>query len=421
MNYDVVVVGGGITGLAAAWELSKLGLSVCVLEKGRVGEEQSSRNWGLTRQQARHPAELPIATDAIRRWERLSEDLGEGFEWRRSGTLRLTADPKDIAGLTDWIQIGDRAGVKTEILQSDAVRRLVPYIESEGRTGFFTPSDGNVEPQTVVDAYRDALASRGVAIHESTAVTEICRAAGRVVSVRASQESYSTSKVVVAAGTWSRRLLRPLGLNLPIQSLRSSVAITRPLPRLDPNMPVWTPGCAFRQRADGRVLFARAGRVVLDVVPSAAHNLIRFTNTLFRNSHLGVRFKLGREFSDDLRRFFVKTDFRRSEPRVDSKGLDEALATLRSLVPAWRGALCERSWAGYIDGTPDSLPIISDAVGTEGLVIAAGFSGHGFGLAPSVGKQVADLLTQTRPEFDMSPFSLRRFSGNPLRPTARLL
>src|SRR6478735_3728323 len=117
---DVVVIGAGIVGSAAAYFLAKRGHSVALIEKGMVGGEQSSRNWGWCRQQNRDARELPIATESLRLWEQFEAESGETTGFRRSGLLYLSNDDSELAGWAKWCNFARSAGVKTEVLGGKA-------------------------------------------------------------------------------------------------------------------------------------------------------------------------------------------------------------------------------------------------------------------------------------------------------------
>jgi glycine/D-amino acid oxidase-like deaminating enzyme len=117
---DVVVIGAGIVGVFTAWFLAKRGVKVALIEKGMVGGEQSSRNWGWCRQQNRDARELPIAIESLRLWEQFEAESGETTGFRRRGLLYLSNDDSELAGWAKWCTFARSAGVKTEVLGGKA-------------------------------------------------------------------------------------------------------------------------------------------------------------------------------------------------------------------------------------------------------------------------------------------------------------
>lgn len=412
---DVTIVGGGIIGLAAAYELARSGVSVVLIEKDTAGTEQSSRNWGYTRQQARHAAEVPLAVGALKRWPLLAEELGEETDWVRSGNLIVTADPAQVAGLHAWAQVGKSYGVPTRVLVSSEIASIAPFLRGDWLGGMYTSTDGHANPVKAVAAYQAGAVRAGVRILDHCVASGFVRTVGAVTGVETSEGSVLSPTVIVAAGAWSRRLLRTVGINLPVQWVRASVASSVPTDPLEGGVPVWAPDCAFRQALDGRVIFAPEGRSDVDAMLSAAHNLRRFVPLWAHNLHVGFRISVGRPLIEDLRRGRPSTGrYDRSEPKVNTKAIDRAHVRLGELVPQLRDVPIERTWAGYIDGTSDGIPVISRVDGLGGLVIATGFSGHGFGIAPAAGEAVAALVTGAESPYDLRPFSLDRFQRPPL-------
>ena len=133
---DVVVIGAGVIGISTAWFLVQRGLSVLVCEKGRVAGEQSSRNWGWIRQQARDPAELPIMIDSINIWEKLSRELGDDIGFTRQGVLYLAQSEKELAHQEEWLETASQHQLDTRILSSAEVDRLVKDQPGQWRGGF---------------------------------------------------------------------------------------------------------------------------------------------------------------------------------------------------------------------------------------------------------------------------------------------
>src|SRR6478609_8490400 len=114
---DVVVIGGGIIGVFTAYYLAQRGLSVAVVEKGTIGAEQSSRNWGWCRQQNRDARELPIATKSLDLWEQFAES-GEDTGFRRCGLMYLSNDEEELARWARWCDFARTAGVTTHMLDA---------------------------------------------------------------------------------------------------------------------------------------------------------------------------------------------------------------------------------------------------------------------------------------------------------------
>ncbi|MBM3140970.1 MAG: FAD-binding oxidoreductase, partial [Chloroflexi bacterium] len=222
--------------------------------------------------------------------------------------------------------------------------------------------------------------------------------------------------VIVAAGAWSSRLLWPLGLRLPQRKVRATVLATTPAPALSPVV-VWTDDVAMRQGPDGRFILAGGGRSHYDVDLELARFAPRFARSLFDARRRGrIRLHLGRTALRDLRTLLPEPvgeplwpQVRAEEPEPDVDAAWRTFRRFRELVPQAADVGVDRIWAGYIDYTPDAVPII-DAPGTpRGLVIATGFSGHGFALGPVGGLLASQLATDEPTAVDVRSFRLSRF------------
>jgi glycine/D-amino acid oxidase-like deaminating enzyme len=255
---DVAVIGGGIIGVMTAWFLRKRGLSVLVLEKGRIAGEQSSRNWGWVRQQGRDLAELPIMIESLGLWQDLATTLGDGLGFRQSGALYMARTDREMAAFEAWLTSARDYGLDTRLLTGGETAAMLNGAVARWKGGLWTPSDARAEPWTAVPLLADAAAASGVVIREACAVRALDIAAGRICGVVTEAGRVACDKVVVAAGAWSRLLLQRHGIYLPQLSVRGTVAETEPMPEI-------FSGCAaddhigIRRRADGGYSIASGG------------------------------------------------------------------------------------------------------------------------------------------------------------------
>ncbi|MCP5036208.1 MAG: FAD-binding oxidoreductase, partial [Rhodobacteraceae bacterium] len=139
---DVVVIGGGIIGVSTAYYLARQGVKVVLLEKGRIGAEQSSRNWGWCRQQNRDARELPISTKSLALWDELAADIGESVGFQRCGLMYLSNDPAELDEWARWRDFAKGEGVISHMLSG---AQATEHAVSTGRNwagGVYSPSDG---------------------------------------------------------------------------------------------------------------------------------------------------------------------------------------------------------------------------------------------------------------------------------------
>ena len=417
---DVVVLGGGIVGLAAAYELAEQGMKVCLLDRSKAGAAQSTRNWGFIRQQGRSVEELPLMIEATRMWLELEKRLGCDMDWVQGGNLRLTDSPDRAEDYHRWIDMARSFGLDSRVARAEEVEQIMPGFAGRYLMAIFTPSDGQVNPVKAVAAYVRALRALDVEIYENYRATAIVTAANQVVGVQTDDGFIGTSTVVLAAGAGSKALLRSVGLEVPIHFVGQTVALTTAVPKLT-NACVWTGEIGFRQARSGGIVLSSGGLGDVKVDIDSLASLVS-----------------PRQFSQAFPMYWKNRKYLRIRPReligaLTSRRKDggfedvarysdvaSALETLSRYFPELRCGI-SMAWAGTIDGTPDALPVIDAVDQPSGLVVATGMSGHGFGIAPAVGKIVADLVTRGSSSFELSPFRLQRFRDGEARAPQHLL
>lgn len=413
-NAEVAIIGGGIIGVSAAWQLARRGVSVALCEKGEIGAEQSGRNWGYCRQQGRDPVEIPLAMESLRIWRGLGRDLGTDTGFRETGILYVSDDEATIAGWHEWIGHAESYQLDTRLLSPDETAALIPESAKRWRAGFWTPGDGRAEPTKAAPAIASAAQKLGAAIATRCAVRGLDIEAGRVVGVVTENGVLRTDAVLLAGGAWSRLFCKRHGLTLKALNVRASVL------RTSPTADVFSgglsgPDYSIRRRLDGGYSLAQAGATTYEVVPDGLRWFGDFWPAYLKERDK-MKVRIGRSFFAELAQ---KTDWpfdhpspfeaaRILDPRPDMGVLAKALAALKHDFPALETVRIEESWAGMIDATPDAVPVISEVGALPGLFLATGFSGHGFGIGPGAGRLAADIVTGTAPCVDPAPFRLAR-------------
>ncbi len=417
---DVVVIGAGIAGTATAYYLAKGGASVIVCEKGEVAGEQSSRNWGFVRQQGRDPAEIPLMMEANKIWRGLERELNADLEWLAAGNMVTFANAEEGAGWESWRQTALAFGLDARILTQAEAEAVVPGNAFDCHGAIFTESDGQAEPRKVTAALARAATGRGVEFLTNCAVFEVETTAGAVSGVVTEQGVIRAPVVVCAAGAWSGRMLRTLGLKLPQMWIKGSVARTTPGPIVSLTA-TWT-GVAFRQRRDGTFNIAQRS-ADHDLTFESLLNLRHFLGS-FASNRRDIKLHLKRLAWDLRGGSFSKaalakelTSHRILDPEPNHKVLNDTLANLHRLLPQTAGVKIDFSWAGYIDMAPDMLPTLDALDEPKGLVLATGFSGHGFGMGPIVGRLISELILKGEPSLNLDAFRFSRYSdGTKLTP-----
>lgn len=412
---DCVVIGGGIVGACAAYWLARSGQRVVLLEKGHVGAEQSSRNWGWCRQQNRDARELPLSTASLALWEEIAADLGPGTGFSRCGLLYLSNSEAEIEGWAKWGRFARAEGVDTRMLTAAEANERARATGKSWRGGVFSPSDGTADPSRAVPTIAQGVEKHGGRVIQLCAARGIETQAGRVSGVVTEAGTIRTDRVVVAGGAWAGSFLNQLGIRFPQSSVRSSIlSVQSGAADLPPAL--HTADVSVTRRGDGGHTLAISGRASVDLTPAmlrgGRHFLPMFAK---RWRALRVGDAQGWRAGFETRRIWAldrPTPMERMrvlDPRPSRPLVELTLRRARALLPALEGIPVQTSWAGYIDSTPDGVPVIDADVGLPGLVVAAGLSGHGFGIGPGVGRLVADLVRGDRPLTETAQYRLARF------------
>lgn len=419
---DVVVIGGGIIGTSTAYELAKQGVSVALFEKGVIAGEQSGRNWGWVRQQNRDLYELPLAIRSLQRWEELSEEIGIDLGFRRSGILYGTQSEADLARWESWGRQAKQIGFTSHLLSArEAQDRIGDNTAWKG--GVWSPTDGRAEPSQAAPAIAAGAQKLGAFVFQRCAVRGLDISAGRVSGVWTERGLVKASRVICCGGAWSSRFCRQYGIELPSANILGTAFKTTVAPEVVKSC-LSMPTLCLRRRLDGSYTVAIPGRGQLDLAPQNIRYAAKFYPMYRSKIAKKLKIRLNGSFfngpeaagiwRNDSRSPFEK--IRVLDPEPDREILREAMQTLVEAFPALKGIAIDRAWAGWIDTTPDLVPVIDEMAQLPGLFIASGFSGHGFGIGPGAGLLCAQMVTNHPLYTDAAPYRLARFDkGNAIR------
>jgi sarcosine oxidase subunit beta len=363
---DVIVIGGGIVGSSIAYRIAEKKHSVILLEKGRVGEEASGRNGGGVRQQDRHPAEIPLAMEAIEIWARMKDELDWDVGYRRGGNLHYAHSQEKMDLLQERFERETRLGLKVEMLSSEDARRITPSL-SEGIELFgakYCPSDGSANPLLATKAIARMARERGVHIQEHAPVAHFNADRGKVTAALTAKDVYEGDVFVNAAGPWAKGLCNRIGLDVPITVQGESKIITEPLSPM--------------------------------IEPFVQSDMFYFRQALEGNFHVAGE--------------LTKRPVDVFEKDVDFETFIDVSRWLPVFFPFFRHINVIRCFTGLIHYTPDRIPILDKAPGFENLFLAAGFSGHGFCLGPIVGRLMAEWVVDGASSIDLKAFRWNRFA-----------
>lgn len=368
---DVVIIGSGVIGNAAAYYLSKAGKSVIVLEKNEnIGDGGSTRNGGGVRQSGRHPAEMPLAIyGAQKLWPTLSEELGVDVEYYQEGNLRLGKTEAHMNILQGLVDRGKSLGLELDLVSGDAARAINPYLSDEVMGAIWCPTDGHANPLLVTLAFYKKARELGARFITGETVTEIRKVKGRARKVMTENGVYEGDKIILAAGYASRKIGETIGIDLLMKQVLLEVLVTEPQPEMFYQM-LGTAGADFYGHQSTHGSFVFGGTSGLDAYAAESEN----------NPTIGA-----------------------TAPSI-CRGI-------LSYFPKMADFKVIRTWAGYIDDCADHIPVISHIEEVPGLIIACGFSGHGFGISPSVGMLLSEMVMDRQTTFNIEPFRYDRFKA----------
>ena len=411
---DVVIIGGGNIGTAAALFLAEAGLSVVICEKGAVAGEASGRSVGHVFTLGLEPDQLAFAAESRKLWPQLNQLTGQETGYRQTGLMMQIASEADRAFWEGWVKdvkslsstpvILDRAGV------SERVQTNQPWFGA-----IFDPTDGAAEPPLVAPALAQGAMARGAQIVSPCAVRGIETEGGSVSSVITEHGPIKTNLVILAGGAWSTAFLQNMGYRLPVGNLFSWCASFYGVD--GPATNGIFENTTWRRQIDGGFTTSLM-EASAPITPQSFRYLREMIAAMqVANADWEVHPRLGKYFFEELLEpsswaMDEVTPFERHrilEPEMNSRVVDRAIAKMRANIPQFKDLKFGQSWGGVLSSTSDTKPVISPISNVRGLIVATGFS-EGLTMAPAAGKVVAELAQGKTPSIDIRPFSYDRFA-----------
>ena len=370
-NAEVVIVGGGIIGCATAYYLAGMGAEVIVLEgSDHIGNGGSSRNGGGVRQSGRDVRELPLVMYGIRNlWPNLSEELEVDCEYHQDGNLRLGKTEKHREILTKLADNARGAGLDVRMIDGDEARAINPYLSREVICASWCPTDGHANPLTTTLGFYKMARKRGVTFITGEPVRELRVIRGKIRQVVTLNNIYEGENVLVAAGLDSRGILTSVGIDIPMTNSLLECLVTEAQPHMFDQM-LGTAEADFygHQTKHGSFVFG------------GSSGLERY------NKDNGT-------------------------PVTSSKTAPCICRGIMKYFPNLAKVKIVRTWAGWMDASSDGVPALGAVEEIPGLYVACAFNGHGFGIAPAVGEQLAKLILTGRTDVDLSALHYDRYKA----------
>ncbi len=374
LTFDVILIGGGIMGCSSAFQLAKRGLKVALFDKNSIGDSPSGKSSAIIRQHYSNELTARMALHSLRIFQNFEENVGGECGFTRTGFV-VVVDAKDIAGLEANVALQRRLGIQTELLSVEALRDIMPGINTTGLVAVAYESEsGYADPYMTVNSYAQAANRQGVTIFRETKVTAVRFKGGRVVGVDTPDDTFDAPVVLNCAGAWGAQVAKFAGIQAPIDSCRVQVA--------------------FFRRPPGQ---------------EAAHPVVAdFINATYFRSETGGLTLVG---LIDPAEADAIVDPDRYKEYMDDDFLLDVGERLITRYPAMEQSQSTGGYASLYAITPDWHPVVDEVPQGSGFYICSGFSGHGFKLGPAVGLMVADMVNgESDPLFDPSMFRFDRFS-----------
>jgi sarcosine oxidase subunit beta len=375
-SYDVVIIGGGVHGLATAYYLARNhGITnVAVLEKSYIGSGGSGRNTAILRSNYLTPEGIRFYDRSVKLYEHLAADLNFNVMFSQRGHLTLAHNDSSLRTMAWRAEVNKLQGVDSSVIGPEEIKKLVPFLDTSAQTRYpilgalYHPPGGIIRHDAVVWGYARAADALGVHIHQNTELVGIDVEADRVVGVRTADGNRINTQVVVnCTAGWSTLISDLAGVSMPVQTFPLQAAVTEPVkPFLDTVVVSGTLHTYVSQTDRGELVFGAS------VDPFASYS---------------TRGSL--EFVEGLAGHVLE------------------------LMPAVSKMRLLRQWAGLCDMTPDYSPIMGPTP-VGGFYVDVGWGTYGFKAGPVSGEAMASCIANERPPEIISAFGLDRFEAGRL-------
>ena len=364
----IVIIGGGIVGISAAYYLAqKGGKNVTLLERDLLAQASTGLCVGGIRQQFSHPANILLSQHTIRLLQHFENEFDTKIDFHQAGYLFLTKEQSTWESFGECVKIQRQYGVPVQVLSPEEVKHRWPYIEVNNlKGGIFGPEDGYVDPYDMTMAIANKTRKLGVSIRERTEVTGIQLKNGRVNGVETSQGHFPAEIIINAAGAWGGEIARMAGIHIPVLPVRRQVFITNAFDALPRPVPM--------------IIDQDTQFYVRGYAPGILMGMTDITEPPSYHTH------------------------------VDRSFMEKVAAAALERIPLLEKAEVLRGWGGLYAMTPDENPIIEEIPAIKGFFCATGFSGHGFQHGPAVGRILSEIIADGTTRFNLKPFRYHRFA-----------
>ena len=366
MQADIIVIGGGMIGLSSALHLARDGKKVIVLEKDFPGRHASGVNAGGVRSLKRDLIEVPMIHGALEMWHRMQDIVGSDCGFFKIGYLIAAENDADMEDLEKRVETTRALGYDHEMLvDRKRLRELAPPIGAHCVGGIMSEIDGSASPAETCRAFHAACLGDGVLVYHGCEVIDIDTTTNGFRVTTSTAGLLESEQLLNSAGAWAGKVGEMLDDPLPVAPVGPSVMVTAPMPRLFHRYVTASRRKLWMNQVKNRTIFLMGG-------------------------------------------YLADVDLEKSTTHLNFAELQKCVRTAHELFDILEHIPIVRAWAGLEGQAPDDVPIICYSKKIPGLMHACGFSKHGFGLSPMVGKVVSSMMQAKAPVIAMESFDLTR-------------
>ena len=382
--YDVIIVGGGIIGCSTAWQLSKLGKKVLVVERKDVASGSAGATDGVVGYHTKKPGpQLDLAVQSIAMFKTLSEELGMDIEYGlEAGGMQPVEDKEQWDMIAAMAEEQRKSGVDIHMISTEEARKIEPNLSPDIYGALYSPTGGKVNPMRMTIAFSRAAKKLGAEFLFKTEVTGFLIEDGRAVGVKTDKGEFRAPAIVNAAGSWAGKVAALAGLDMPIKPRKGQLAVTEPI-----------------------------GPYLTATVQCALYNIIKFRPEAVKDqAALRLGASLSIEQQEDGSMIIGGTrEFVDYEEENTFEAIETMMKRAMRFFPALKDVSVVRFFSGFRPYTPDGLSLMGEVKTLPGFYMAAGHEGDGIALSPITGKLMAELIATGKTSYDISMFSPNRF------------
>jgi sarcosine oxidase subunit beta len=371
MKASIVIIGGGISGVAIAYNLAKKGMKdIVVFDDNYMTGGATGRCGAGVRQQWGTKGNCIMAKMSVDFFEIAQEELQyhRDIEFKQEGYLIVATNKEEDEQFAKNVILQNSVGIPAKQLTLEEALEIVPHLNKDVVTSAtFCNTDGHLNPFLMTDAYYHAAKRLGVKFFYNEKVTDIIVENNKITKVITKNYEVITNKVVNAAGGFSYEVGQLAGVELPVYSENHEILVTEPI-----------------EKIQGPMVISFSKNIYCQQVPHGSFIMGRSDSEVERGHDIGSTHKF----------------------------LDEMAKTVVNLLPPLGDLRVIRQWGGSYNVSPDRQPIIGDTDQLEGYYLAVGFSGHGFMFAPMTGLLVSEVILGLPTTIDITDLHIDRFKNN---------